>query len=156
MFFIKRHKLQTGFIVVCEYLAFGSFNALSDFEEKLIDIIFVLLRCFFVQWIGDFIFFYINEDEPNAFNDCENKVLTSIVPLFLNLGPKIEQSSLEINHRVPNLAYEIDFWRSSWEVIKSDFELVFRIFIEPISHKHNTMPDYIKRKIYFRGYWAEA
>lgn len=44
---------------------------------------------------------------------------------------------------MPNFAHEVNFWRSTWEVIKGDFEFVLCIFKEPESHKNDTMPNFV-------------
>jgi hypothetical protein len=67
-------------------------------------------------------------------------MLTAIIPLFFDLSAKIEKTSIKVDHGMPDLAHEINFWGSSGEVIKSDFELVLSILIKSIPDKYYSMP----------------
>lgn len=78
-------------------------------------------------------------------NDSKNKMLGSIVPLFVYLLTKIKQSSLKIDHRVPYFAHKIDLRRPSRKIIKSDFEFKLSILKQSIAYKNNSMPGYINQ-----------
>ena len=147
MFFVKRHKFKAGFIVIGEDLAFGCFYTFSDFEEELINIVFVLFSGFFIEWISDFVFFDINENESNGLDNGEYEMLRAIIPLFLDLCTKIKKPSIKINHRMPYFTHKVYFRRPSGEIIKCNLELILGIFEEAIPDKDNTMPNWIKRNV---------
>jgi hypothetical protein len=86
MSLIERHEFQTCIIVVCVYLAFGVLYTLSDFKEVFIDVVFELLIGGFIEWVGDLIFFDVNENEPNILYDRKDKMLRAIVPFLFDFG----------------------------------------------------------------------
>ena len=137
-------------------MTFRSFNTFPYSEEEFIDVIFVLFGSFFIEWVRNLIFFDVNEDKSNGLDNCENEVLSSIIPLFFDLSTEIKESSFKVDHRMPYFTHEIDFWRSSGEIIKGELKLVLGILVKSIPDKYNSMPYWIRKTIYFRGCWVGA
>lgn len=73
---------EAGVLVVVVDLAFGGLDALSDFDEELIDIVFEEFGCFFVAGGGYLVFFDIEEDESDVLYDGEDEMFGAIVPVF--------------------------------------------------------------------------
>lgn len=63
---------EAGIGVVVIYLIFGVLDTFPDFDEKLIDVAFEQLACFFVSWVYDFVFLDVDEYEPDVFDHCED------------------------------------------------------------------------------------
>lgn len=79
-----------------------------------------------------------------------------VIPLFLQIIPKINCTIFRIHIRMEHFAYKSDFGCLGWEIFEWHFELKFSLLVYPMPDKHHSMPDYIITHIYYREHLSEA
>jgi hypothetical protein len=71
----------------------------------------------------------------------ENQVLSTVVPVFIDLFAEVELAVVRIDHRVVDLADEGDSWRTTRKLIKADSEFELRIFEKTVADEQHSMPN---------------
>ena len=56
-----------------------------------------------------------------------------------------------VDHWVPDLTHEINFWRFFWKLVKQYFKLKLPIFENAETNKDNSMPNYFKEDVTIKG-----
>jgi len=132
--------------VVIINLALWGLDALPHFYEKFIHVILEQLSCPFVSGVKGLVLFNIDENESNMLDDCENEVLTAVIPIFSHFFPQVKLSRLGVDHGVIDFADEHHFGGFSGELLESDFELKLCVFVESVPDEKDPVPNWIKRK----------
>ena len=116
-------------------MSFGVLHTFSDFDEELVYVVFEKFSCFFVEGVGIFVLFDVDEDQSDVFNDCKDEMLAAIVPIFIDLVSKVQGSTLLVDHRMEYLADEDHLRRFIGELIEGDFEFVSGVLVEAVADK---------------------
>lgn len=80
----------------------------------------------------------------------KDQVLSSIVPVLVQLLAQVQLASLSVDHRVEDLACKHHLRRFQGELLKNHAKLEFGIFEETVADKEDAVPNWLSEYVLSR------